>query len=158
VVKIYDLKDKPLYLDTIVKWIFNEWGGNYDYIRSCINCSIISEVIPKTFVAEVNGECAGCISILRCDLQSRQDLYPWLGDLFVNPKYRNKGIGTYLIEYSLSRVIEYINCTYIYMYTLIAEYYEKRGWVYIENVYNSKGEIFRLYKHAITKTSPALIN
>ena len=49
-----------------------------------------------TFIALVNGELAGTISLWNCDMPSRQNLSPWLGGLYVNQKFRGK---TYNNEY-----------------------------------------------------------
>ena len=105
--------------------MWKEWGteGNYEFFKSIENHSIDKGNLPQTFVAVAEGKPVGTVGMWRCDMVSRQDLYPWLSALYVLPEYRNRGIGRQLQEHLVAYAREsgYKN---IYLYTDIENYYE----------------------------------
>jgi GNAT superfamily N-acetyltransferase len=60
------------------------------------------EALPLTFIA-VEGETLGTVGLWRCDLISRQDLFPWMAALYVAPHARGRGIAGKLQQH----VIDY---------------------------------------------------
>ena len=103
---IEELRKKPQYISVIVEWLYKEWGNhNRNYWSSWVQHSMQENDIPKTYILFVDGQPAGTYSLWRCDIQSRQDLFPWFGGLYVDTAYRgqiyNEGklgvvsIGTY---------------------------------------------------------------
>lgn len=100
------------------------------------------------YVASIGGEPVGAVALLRADLFSRQDLFPWMADLYVLPEYRSKGIGSELQDYILAKAKE-LGYGAIYLYTPLVGYYEKKGWEYIGNEMDRDGEMVRIYKKSL---------
>ena len=99
-IKIMNLLDDIESLEEVSKWIYEEWEKKYNRKLEDIiyrsKHSLNRNGIPQMYIAKHENEVVGVVSIWRCDLKSRQDLYPWMATLFVKEEYRNKGIGTIL--------------------------------------------------------------
>lgn len=96
------LKDYPQYLSLIAEWIFNEWGhynpgASLDSAKSKLSEHLNKDNLPITFVALENNQPVGTCS-LRINDGIRPDLTPWLGSLYVDPNFRNRGLGEKLID------------------------------------------------------------
>lgn len=131
---IENLRDYPQYIDTVVGWVYSEWGNNNRrYWNSWIRSSLSEREIPKTYIVFVDNDIAGTYSLWRCDLQSRQDLYPWFGGLYVSPKYRGKEIegmklGVRMQAHALKQIKE-LGYDKVYLFTeKNPKYYLNNGW------------------------------
>lgn len=95
---------------------------------------IQSESIPKTFIATLDNELVGCVSLVnyaygRDSVRAKiTDTPLWLSNLFVQPKFRNQGIGNQLIEKAKSYASE-LNLIELWLTaTEFTDYYKKRDW------------------------------
>ena len=87
------------------------------------------------------------------DLDVRPDIYPWLANVYIEEKYRNKGYGRILIENATKVAHDVIQFNELFLYTKHIGLYEKFGWKYIGDIDTFKDEsrIERLYKLDIHK-------
>lgn len=149
---IEHLADHKEHIDTVVNWIWNEFGNenDYEFFKSIIKNSLIKNKLPLTFIALEDNELVGTIGLWRSDLMSRQDLFPWLSALFVKENFRGKRIGqklqNFLIEYCRE-----VGFTELFLYTDICNYYEKTGWKYLEDGIEHSGEYIKIYNKEISK-------
>jgi GNAT superfamily N-acetyltransferase len=136
----------PEFQETIAKWLWSFWGNprNYGFYRSLVAHSKTDD-LPMIYVAFVDGKPAGTAGLLRADLFSRQDLFPWMADLYVHPEYRSRGIGSALQDMIIAKAKE-LGYRAIYLYTPLVGYYEKKGWEYLGDEMERDGEIVRIYK------------
>lgn len=75
----------------------------------------------------------GIAALREFDLPNRKDLTPWLGGVFVDPRYRNQGIGEALCraveEYAKSRD----DIEKLYLFTFDKDqWYKRMGWKYFD--------------------------
>lgn len=152
-IKIENLQIHPEYINTVVDWLYSEWGNNnYNYWKSWVKNSLCSNDIPQTFVAFVDGVVAGTYSLWRCDLQSRQDLYPWFGGLYVCPTFRGKIIngfklGTHLQNHAIKHLRQ-LGYKYVYLFTeKNPQYYIYNGWQIIGQDYDEKDQLVTVCKY-----------
>ncbi len=136
----------PELQDIVAQWLWSFWGNarNYEFYRS-LAAHTKPDDIPMIFVASVDGKPAGAVALLRADLFSRQDLFPWMADLYVLPEYRSGGIGSALQDLILTKAKE-LGFPAIYLYTPLIGYYEKKGWEYMGGEMERDGEAVRIYK------------
>ena len=128
IMEIMPLKDRPAYKEQVIEWLNQEFGcengKSYGFYKELIEHSMVEDTIPITFIAVDNDILVGTVGLWRGDLLSRQDLYPWLSALFVNPECRNQNIGmklqNFIVEYCKRQKYEEI-----YLYTDLDNYYEK---------------------------------
>ncbi|MCC5910010.1 MAG: GNAT family N-acetyltransferase [Clostridiaceae bacterium] len=144
---IKHLSECKEHMDLVTHWLWREWGNekNYRSYKSIIENSLSEDNLPQTFVALIDDKPVGTVGLWRCDLMSRQDLYPWLASLYVEPDYRGQGIGTKLQNFLVEHSKE-LGYEEIFLYTELMDYYEKTGWEYIGDSITPKGEEVRMYK------------
>ncbi|MBX4268174.1 GNAT family N-acetyltransferase [Clostridium estertheticum] len=147
---IEHLADHNEYVDTVINWIWKQFGdeNNYEFWESIVKKSLRKNRLPLTFIALLDNELVGTIGLWRSDLVSRQDLYPWLSALFVNENYRGKKIGQEL-QHFLAEYCRVAGFNELFLYTDICNYYEKTGWKYLEDGVEYSGEYIKIYRKDI---------
>lgn len=138
------------YQTQIVDWLWKEWGNekNYERYKMIIEHSMDPDNLPQTFVAVEDGKAVATIGLWRCDLMSRQDLFPWLASLYVDPEYRSRGIGKKLQDFII-RYCKEKNYETVYLYTDLVDYYEKTGWQIIGKGLTEDMESVNIYQHRL---------
>ncbi|WP_229522421.1 GNAT family N-acetyltransferase [Paenibacillus monticola] len=90
----------------------------------------------------------GSYALLRSELNSRQDLSPWLACLFVEPEYRRKNIGVQLQNHSINQV-RLKGYEKLYLCTDLTDYYERNNWNHIGKGYSIDDNETRIYEYQI---------
>jgi len=127
------------YAEQLANWHHNEWlhlnpGATLSTRLQRYNQSIKSNELPKIFVATVENELLGSVTLDKEDMDTRAYLTPWLASLFVKPENRKQGVASLLIEYVIqyAKQHDYKN---IYLFTEDqTDYYQRRGWHFVESV------------------------
>ena len=137
--EITPLKNSPEYFSQVALWHHQECErqglkSTLELRRERLIKHIQSESIPKTFIATINNELVGCVSLVnyaygRDSVRAKITETPlWLSNLFVQPEYRNRGIGNQLIEKAKTYAQE-LKLTELWLTaTEFTDYYQKRGW------------------------------
>ena len=134
---IEELRKHPKYISIVVDWLYKEWGNNNrNYWDSWVRHSTKENDIPKTYILFLNNHIVGTYSIWRCDLQSRQDLFPWFGGMYVDSTYRGKYYNGEKLGEILQRHAELelkkLNYNEVFLFTSHSpEYYIRNGWKYL---------------------------
>lgn len=131
----------------VANWLWEEWGTskNKKFWYSWVSSSARNDDIPQTFICIINEQIVGTVSLWRCDLQSRQDLFPWLGGLYIDEKYRNQGIAKQLIEH-VCKVASNLGYTELFLFTSLENFYEKLDWKYLTNIPDENDNMVKLYR------------
>ncbi|MEG2113929.1 MAG: GNAT family N-acetyltransferase, partial [Hafnia sp.] len=97
-IRILPLFEVPEHSELITDWLFQAFGSenSRDFFASIVNSSLRPEGLPVTFVALLDDKPVGTVGLWRCDLISRQDLYPWLAALYIDESQRGCGLGAQL--------------------------------------------------------------
>lgn len=144
-----NIRECPAIQDTVAGWLWSFWGNprNFEFYRSLVAHCMESD-IPLVYVAFLDGTPAGAVALLHADLFSRQDLFPWMADLYVCPEFRSMGIGSALQDFIIEKA-KALGYREIYLYTPLKGYYEKKGWTYAGDEMDRDGEIVRIYRRDI---------
>jgi GNAT superfamily N-acetyltransferase len=145
--EIYEIQDKIEYFDDAVKIFWNQWGtqSNYKFYHDCMMHSYKTESdLPRFYIALQNKLIIGTYALLRNDLVSRQDLFPWLACLYVVPELRGNNIGAKLLEHAI-RETGMKRLKKLYLCTDLDGYYEKCGWTHLTNGYIFNGDETKIY-------------
>jgi len=138
--KIFNLIDRPQFLEKICRWHHEEWGylnpgrtleARIENTAESLN----GEMIPATYIAENdNGEVVGSASIVSCDMPERPELFPWLASVYVESSCRKQGVGRIVVQKVMSHARENGIKT-MYLYTPDREhFYQFMGWQTIEKM------------------------
>jgi GNAT superfamily N-acetyltransferase len=132
-VRISYLIDHPDYIPLLARWLFDQWdailGEKTTETRiKKLKAHMNRDQLPIAWVAHAYGQLLGTAALRVHDLESREDLTPWLGGVFVASQFRRRGIGAALCatveEAAKSRGIQTR-----YLFTLDKqEWYLRQGW------------------------------
>jgi N-acetylglutamate synthase-like GNAT family acetyltransferase len=137
--KITPLKNSPEIFSQVALWHHQECErqglkSTLELRRERLVKHIQSESIPKTFIATLNDELIGCVSLVnyaygRDGVRAKVTDTPlWLSNLFVLPQFRNQGIGNQLIEKAKTHASELKLPELWLTATEFTDYYQKRDW------------------------------
>lgn len=150
--RIAKLCDFPQHIDTVVDWLYSEWGNNnYSFWKSWVVSSLTANEIPQTYILFVNDEVVGTYSLWRCDLQSRQDLFPWFGGLYVKTSWRGKKLSSILFEHAKEMLVS-MGYKEVYCFTeKEPRLYRMLGWKVIGQAPDEHDKYVNLCKFTLSK-------
>ncbi len=101
---ILPLYAAPQYAEQAIDWIWRAFGDGLprEFFQSVIDHSQTPGALPLTFIAVEDERLLGTVGLWRCDLITRQDLYPWLAALYVDEAARGKGLAGKLQEHVIA--------------------------------------------------------
>ena len=100
--------------------------------------------LPANFVVLKNDLLVATCSLLRSDVQYRQDIHPWFGNCYVDPNYRRKGIMRNIQEFVCNYAAS-LGFSKIYLWTMDKTLYIPFEWEYLEEIQvnlNEKAYLF----------------
>ena len=116
----------------VADWIWTEWARHEPGVSrtdsdACVQAALLGAQVPWFVVARAAGVAVGCASIVASDLPTRPDLGPWLANVYVQPAWRGRGLGTALIEGATAYGAQFADVLYLYTSGSTARY-ERLGW------------------------------
>ena len=96
------------------------------------------------FVAMVNGQIVGMVTIMKSDYYPLPEVFPWISTLFVSETFRGNRISGKLIDFA-NEYAKDIGFNRTYIPTGHIGLYEKYGYRYIRDIVNYGGDTDRLY-------------
>ena len=138
-------------IEQIAFWIHEEWGINegesLDLNRAYVKSSLCENKIPQTFALMEDEKIIGTFQIGLSDCDAKQDIYPWLRNVFIEEKNRGKGYLNEIIKF-LKNQMRVLNINEIYLFTEHKDLYEKYGFDFIEefDTFIEGKRIQRLYR------------
>lgn len=90
---IHPLYAAPQHAPRVTEWLWRAFGAETlprAFFASIVDHSQTPGALPITFVAVAGETLLGTVGLWRCDLISRQDLYPWMAALYVAPEARGR--------------------------------------------------------------------
>ena len=130
-VHIATVSDQPALAPLVARWrvtaFFNRPGGYT--VAEMTALILMPDAGPnETFVLFEGETPAGTVGLMARDLESRPDLTPWLGGLYVEPAFRGKGYASALVTHVEERT-RAAAVSALWLYTRNAEgFYLRRGW------------------------------
>lgn len=148
--RIVPLSEAAGHRETVTDWLWQAFGSadSRDFFASVIDSSLRGADLPLTFIALDGDRPVGTVGLWRCDLISRQDLFPWLAALYVDESYRGRGLSEQLQQTVITRCSQRGDAT-VYLYSACADYYERFGWEYIGDALDYPATRVRLYQKAL---------
>lgn len=128
------LSDLPAAMPLVASWQHEEWGHLQpgDTLRKReerLRAHLGGAGIPLTLLGLVDNTPAGCAWLVAEELPDHADLTPWLSSMFVDPRYRGRGVGTALTR-AVERKAFDLGWSRLYLCTWTASsFYERLGWM-----------------------------
>ena len=142
---IESIADHLNLLPTIGKWHWDEWGhadpeGSVDTWIAGLRQRTLRDQIPTTYVAlSAQSALLGSVTLVDCDMDTHQELTPWLAGLYVHPDSRAHGIGSKLVDHAVGKVRD-MGFSQLFLHTSSASgLYTGLGWHIIgEEIYEGE--------------------
>jgi len=103
-IRIRSLVDRPEQGAQLAEWFRAEWGGHFQHwttqkiVEEYFTPSTSVTGLPVILVAETAGRPIGSVMLRSHWRDSRRELGPWLGGLYVQPEYRGQAVARRLME------------------------------------------------------------
>ena len=147
----------PQHAEQVSRWLWQEFGEGLSaaFFASVINHSMTPGALPVTFVATDGDRLIGTVGLWRCDLISRQDLYPWMAALYVAPESRGRGLAGKLQQHVIgyARTQGYAE---LFLYSACCDFYERFGWQYIGEGLDYPASAVSLYRYDLSLSRGAI--
>jgi predicted N-acetyltransferase YhbS len=137
VLQILPLYERPQAIEQLARWHFAQWGslnpaGTIERRIARFQEHLQPDRVPQTFVAVDDDQLLGSASLVAADLPNRADLSPWLASVYVDPPFRQRGIGAALVEF-VAKEARRLGFPVIYLFTPDrAAFYGRLGWQVVE--------------------------
>ncbi|MEN0585040.1 MULTISPECIES: GNAT family N-acetyltransferase [unclassified Kosakonia] len=147
--KIIPLYDAPHFAEQVVDWLWREFGDSLprDFFASIITHSQTPGQLPLTFVLVDREQLLGTVGLWRCDLISRQDLFPWLAALYVKESARGQGLAGQLQRHVIEQA-KAMGFQELHLYSACRDFYERFGWHYIGDGLDYPDKTVHLYRYS----------
>ncbi|HCT3401799.1 MULTISPECIES: GNAT family N-acetyltransferase [Klebsiella] len=155
---IHPLYAAPQHASCVTEWLWRAFGADAlprAFFASIVEHSQTPGALPITFVAVEGERLLGTVGLWRCDLISRQDLYPWMAALYVAPEARGQGLAGKLQQH----VIGYARAqgyTELFLYSACRDFYERFGWQYIGECLDYPASAVSLYRYDLSLSRGAI--
>ncbi len=149
--RIVPLSSVPHHASQITDWLWQAFGAGTtrEFYHSIVSSSLNGADLPVTFVAlDKRDTPLGTIGFWRCDLISRQDLWPWAAALYVEPAARGQGVSEALQQHVVAFARERGH-QQIWLWSTFAGYYERFGWEFTGEALEFPDQRVRVYMQAL---------
>lgn len=149
-VNILPLYAAPQYAEQVIDWIWHAFGDGLprEFFQSIVEHSQTPGALPLTFIAVEGEQLLGTVGFWRCDLITRQDLYPWLAALYVDETARGKGLAGQLQQHVIACAAR-IGYTELHLWSACRDFYERYGWQYIGDGLEYPDKMVHLYRYSL---------
>ena len=151
---ILNLAEKKMYSKEVAQMIYDEFVVGTSS-KMTLNAAeqffynTNTDSLPMTFIALINEECVGTISVFENDFKERPQYKPWLASLYVKPTFRNQKVGYQLITHLLEQ-LKGLGYDEVYLKTETAsDYYRNRGWDLIETISEVNSPSMDVFKYKL---------
>jgi predicted N-acetyltransferase YhbS len=148
--EMVNLRQRPEFTTQVIDWQWQAFGSENSraFFSSVVESSLSGADLPLTFIALDGERLAATVGLWRCDLISRQDLFPWLAALYVDEPYRAQGLGQRLQQFLLQYCRE-AGFEQLYLYAEFEGYYERFGWQYVGDALDYPDKPVRVYRQSL---------
>jgi GNAT superfamily N-acetyltransferase len=157
-VRIENLAAHPALAPVLAAWVQAEWGHllperTEEMLVAAFRQRTAPHVIPESFVAMAGDRPVGMASLIEDDMKTRPDLSPWLAAVYVLPEFRNRGVGSRLVQAVMAEAST-LGVERLYLFTPDQEaFYRRLGWRTLERT-NYRGENVVIMVYEVCEGDP----
>ena len=134
-------------LKPAAEWFAEKWGiAEEIYLESMERCLRQKEEIPQWYVLiDEEGNIAAGAGMIDNDFHSRKDLTPNLCALYVEERYRNRGLARWILD-EIRAEAGNMGYDKLYLVTDHMGFYERCGWKFLTMAKDQEAMPIRLYE------------
>lgn len=147
-ITVFSIREHHDKAEQILAYVKQHWASEASaavYDDCFYHCLQTTAPLPQWYGLYDGDHLIGCAGLITNDFISRMDLYPWLCALYIDPSYRNQGLGGHLVHVIVEDARKWGFET-VYLCTDHIGYYEKLGFAYIGDGYHPWNEKSRIYQ------------
>ena len=145
--KYITLREYPELKEKAASWFSSKWGVPKEAYLSCMNDYLDKKTEYGWYLCINKDEIIGGLGVIDNDFHNRKDLTPNICAVYVEEKYRNKGIAGKLLNMVVS-ISKSKGITPIYLITDHTGFYEKYGFEFLCMVQgDDEPNMSRMYIH-----------
>ncbi|HDG1686241.1 TPA: GNAT family N-acetyltransferase [Kluyvera cryocrescens] len=154
---IQPLYAAPQHAEQVSRWLWQAFGEGLSpaFFASVVHHSMTPGALPLTFVATDGDRLLGTVGLWRCDLITRQDLWPWMAALYVDESARGCGLAgklqQHVIDYAKSQGFDAL-----FLYSACRDFYERFGWQPIGDGLDYPDTTVHLYRYDLGASAGAI--
>lgn len=134
-IQIQPLSSFPELVGLCARWNLEAFGETTGWTLKEVIAGLQKIIAPGSmamaFIAHHDGEPAGFVLLIDCDLESHSHLKPWLASLIVAKEFRRKGIGSALVA-AVETAARHRGDEQLFLFTTTPDYYRPLGWQFFE--------------------------
>ncbi len=148
--KIINIKDTPDFIPYVAHWFQKKWGIPMEaYVASMqAACEETTGIPAWYYVLDERENIIAGVGVIANEFHKRPDLTPNICALYVEKRFRGKGLARELLECVYRHLTEY-GISDVYLIALSADFFEKNGWSFFVNVKKYDGKMAKLYHKTI---------
>ena len=152
--KIQPLYAAPQHAEQVIDWLWQAFGDGLprEFFASVVTHSQTPGALPLTFIATEGEQLLGTVGLWRCDLITRQDLYPWLAALYVDDAARGQGLAGKLQQHVQKHAAE-SGYRELHLWSACRDFYERYGWHYIGDGLECPDKTVHLYRYSLADSA-----
>lgn len=137
--ELINLKDRPSILPEIAKWHHDEWSQynpnrTFEKRLKDYESYLNDESIPSMFCLMDKEVVLATCAIVACDMEGKENLFPWIASVYVSSNHRGKGLGKKIMQ-SMAELPVFKIHSKVYLYTPDqVPFYQKLGWETVEEL------------------------
>ncbi len=145
------LANHPELVPELAAWFYDEWGRKesdnaLETITRRLQRRLNTDKAPLTLVGFLENEVVASASIKIREMETHPQYKHWLGAVYIKPDYRGKGLGSQVVNHSVS-IAANIKISHIYLYTHSHEsFYDRLGWRTIERPFYHGRQVVLMMK------------
>lgn len=117
--------------EAAARWFHEKWQIPYEaYLESIQDCIRGENPVPQWYVAMDGENIIGGLGLIENDFHNRKDLTPNVCAVYVEIKYRNRGIAGELLNFVCNDMKE-MGIDTLYLVTDHTSFYERYGWKFL---------------------------
>lgn len=146
--KILKIREHKEMADNAAKWFHAKWGIPLEaYEESIKECLKNKANVPQWYVMMENDEIIGGLGVIENDFHDRKDLTPNVCAVYVEEKYRCKGIAGQLLNF-VCEDMNSLGIDTLYLITDHTSFYERYDWEFLCMVQgDGEPDMTRMYIH-----------
>ncbi len=148
--QIIRLREHGCLVKTAAAWFHEKWGIPISaYRESMETCQSEGTTVPQWYLAMEDGAIVGGLGVIENDFHDRKDRSPNVCAVYVEPRYRCRGIAGALLDF-VCRDMQAMGIRTLYLITDHTGFYEQYGWEFLCMVQgDGEDHLSRMYVHHI---------